>query len=251
MRLGDQLVEPGLVDPAHRLRERPHAREDHAVRGLNPGAIGGDLSLRPDPLQRLLDRAKVPHPVVEDRDPGHSVSVPLVDGTPLSPGSMETASRRARANALKLASIMWWAFEPERTQRCSGHLRGVGDRPEELLGQLRVEARDRHVGKLRVEGAERPARDVDRALTQRLVHRHQRRAEAADPGAVTQRLVDRLPEADPDVLGGVVGTGLQVPGRLRARGRDARDGRAAPACDRGSRRRSRSSPRRRPGRGAG
>ena len=41
-----------------------------------------------------------------------SVSVPLVDGTPGSSGSIETASRSARAKALKQASIMWCAFDP-------------------------------------------------------------------------------------------------------------------------------------------
>ena len=71
------------------------------------------VARRADVLERLLDRAQVAHPVVEDRDPGaHSLSVPLVEGTPLSSGSIETATRRARAKALKQASIMWWALVP-------------------------------------------------------------------------------------------------------------------------------------------
>src|SRR4051812_42530259 len=114
---GDQLVEPDLVDAAHRLREGADARQDHAVRRLDAVAVGCDLGLRPDLLQRLLDGAQVAHPVIEDGDPGHSVRVPLVEGTPLSSGSIETATRSARANALKDASIMWWALEPDRTQR--------------------------------------------------------------------------------------------------------------------------------------
>ena len=48
----------------------------------------------------------------------YSVSVPLVEGTPVSSGSIATASRSARAKALKAASIMWWALEPLATLRC-------------------------------------------------------------------------------------------------------------------------------------
>ena len=44
----------------------------------------------------------------------------------------------------------------------------------------------------------------------RLVHRHDRVAEAADAGAVAERLVERLPERDAGVLDGVVRAGLEV-----------------------------------------
>jgi hypothetical protein len=40
------------------------------------------------------------------------VSVPLVEGTPPSRGSIATAARSERANALNSASTMWWAFSP-------------------------------------------------------------------------------------------------------------------------------------------
>ena len=66
------------------------------------------------------------------------------------------------------------------------------------------------VGRSASEDAERPAGDVDRALGERLVHRHQRQAVAADPGAVAERLVERLAEHDADVLDRVVGAGLEV-----------------------------------------
>ena len=61
-----------------------------------------------------------------------------------------------------------------------------------------------------VEDAERAPGDVDRALGQRLVHRHHGRAVAPDPGAVAERLVERLAEHDADVLDRVVGAGLEV-----------------------------------------
>ncbi len=95
-----------------------------------------------------------------------------------------------------------------------GQFGAVGDGAEELLGQLGVEAGDRGGGQVGVEDAVRPARDVDRALRQRLVHRHHGRAVAPDPGAVAERLVERLPEHDADVLHGVVGAGLQIAVRL-------------------------------------
>ncbi len=111
--LGDQLVEAALADPLHRPREGTDARQDDAVGGAHLGGVVADRRRRADVLQRLLDRAQVAHPVIEDRDPGrHSLSVPFVEGTPLSSGSIETATRRARAKALKLASIMWWALVP-------------------------------------------------------------------------------------------------------------------------------------------
>ena len=105
---------------------RPRSRIRSIARGKAPtpgritpsaartsAASSADRRRGADVLERLLDRAQVAHPVVEDRDPGaHSLSVPLVEGTPLSSGSIETATRRARAKALKQASIMWWALVP-------------------------------------------------------------------------------------------------------------------------------------------
>ena len=42
-----------------------------------------------------------------------------MDGTPGSLSSIAVASRKARAKALKQASIMWWALVPAVTRRCS------------------------------------------------------------------------------------------------------------------------------------
>ena len=44
----------------------------------------------------------------------------------------------------------------------------------------------------------------------RLIHRHDRVAEAGDARAVSERAVERLADADADVLDGVVRAGLQV-----------------------------------------
>ena len=51
------------------------------------------------PRRRLRDGAS-PETAIQE------VRVPLVEGTPVSFGSISTASRSARANALKHASIM-------------------------------------------------------------------------------------------------------------------------------------------------
>src|SRR5918996_369520 len=100
-----ERVEAELANAAHGTRKRPHARQDHAVGGPYPLGVVGDLGTGANSLERLLDRAQVAHPVVQHHYVRHQVSVPLVDGTPLSPGSISTAPRSARANALKHASI--------------------------------------------------------------------------------------------------------------------------------------------------
>ena len=174
----------------------------------------------------------------------HAVSVPFVLGTPVSVGSIATASRSARANALNAASIMWWALRAGFDAQVQRQLGGVGERAEELLGQLVLEAAGRARRQLGLEQRERAAGDVDRAARARLVHRHGGRAVADDPRAVAERRVERLAEHDRGVLGGVVRAGLQVAADRRRRGRSARGGRAGRACGRGSRRRSRARPRR-------
>src|SRR3954447_8187541 len=117
-RSATQLVEAELADPLHRPRKGADARQDQPVGGPHLVRIGGDRCAGADMLERLLHRAQGPHTVAEDRDPRHPDSVPFVEGTPVSSGSTETATRSARAKALKDASIMWWALLPERTQMC-------------------------------------------------------------------------------------------------------------------------------------
>src|ERR687897_753446 len=110
--LADERVEAELAHAVHRTRKCPHAREDHAVGDPYPLGVVGDLGAGANSLERRLDRAQVAHPVVQHHHVRHYVSVPFVDGTPLSPGSICTAWRSALANALKHASTMWCAFDP-------------------------------------------------------------------------------------------------------------------------------------------
>ena len=104
----EQVGEPELVDVVHGEREGADSGEHQPVGGRQATVIVGDLRLGADVLERLLDRAPVPHPVIDDRDPrtrGH-VSVPFVLGTPGSVASIATAARSALAVALNAASIM-------------------------------------------------------------------------------------------------------------------------------------------------
>ena len=94
------------------------------------------------------------------------------------------------------------------------HLRGVGDRVEELADHLGVHLPDLRDREGDVGGEVGPAREVHRAEDQGLVHREGKAAVAADPGLVADRLADRGAEHDPDILDRVVGV----------------DGEVAPAC---------------------
>ena len=97
---------------------------------------------------------------------------------------------------------------PASTVTCSVSFALRGDRAQELLGQLVVVVADRAGRELSLEHQQPAAGDVDRAGCARLVHRHRRAAVARDPGAVAERVVERLADADADVLDRVMGAGL-------------------------------------------
>jgi len=63
---GDQLVEPERVDPFHRPRKCADPGQDDAVGRARRRVAGADLHRGADVLERLLDGAQVPHPIVED-----------------------------------------------------------------------------------------------------------------------------------------------------------------------------------------
>src|SRR5207249_4778046 len=124
--LSHEHVKPACAQVLDPARERAHTGNHEDVRGAQLGLVGAHERARADVLERLLDRAPVAHAVIDDRDlhrlldeARHAVSVPFVLGTPGSEGSIATASRRARANALNAASIMWCALLPASTRTCS------------------------------------------------------------------------------------------------------------------------------------
>ena len=79
--LAQQLVESERAHVLHRLRHRPDAGQHDAVGLAHARVVSGQLGLGAHVLERLVDRAQVAHPVVEDRDVG-AHSRPLVEGTP-------------------------------------------------------------------------------------------------------------------------------------------------------------------------
>ncbi len=94
--LDQHLAEAGALEVAHRLRERADAGQDDRRGVADRRVVGGDHRLRAHVRERLLDAAAVAHPVVGDRD---HVSVPLVDGTPVSSGSIATADAQRAGEA--------------------------------------------------------------------------------------------------------------------------------------------------------
>ena len=241
--LAQQLVEAELAQVAP---SRAGRRPRRAAPGRRPRAaavgVAADDGARADVLERLLHRAAVAHAVVDDGDlhaarrSGRLMrsASPSCSARPSRWGRCATAWRSARANALKAASIMWWALLPASTRRCRVSLA--------LLASARKNSSVSSCSKPPVapggssasNSVNGPPGDVDRAARPRLVHGHGRGAVAGDPRAVAERLVERLAEHDRGVLGGVVGAGLQVAADLSRRGRGARGGRAGRACGRGS-----------------
>ena len=219
---------PAAVDPLADQRGRARARRSAPSRartrrrraGRAPSAGRGDLvivgdhGLGADPLERLLDRPQVPHAVIEDADPAH-VSVPFVDGTPLSSGSIDDrhAQRsRERLEAWPRSGGGRWCRSGCRRAAVSFAFVATARKNSSASSESKPAIET--AGSSDSKAAERAPGDVDRAFAQRLVHRHDRVAVAADPGAVAERLVERQPERDPDVLDRVVGAGLEVAGRL-------------------------------------
>ena len=159
---------------------------------------------------------------------------------PRGSGSTAIAQRPGRRLEAGLRDVMRVA--PGAARHVQREQRVHREGAEELLEQLGIHLADLGPLERHVPGEERPAGDVDRRLRQRLVHRHQRVAEAADAALVAERLGDRAAEHDADILGGVVEVDMQVALRAHRRGRTARAGRARSACGRESRCRWRSRP---------
>src|SRR4051812_25253265 len=105
--------------------------------------------------------------------------------------------------------------EHPHVQRDAGAVR---ERLEDVPGQgTDVRPADDDVllpGRLAGVYAVRPPGDVHGGLDQALVERHERVAEPPDAGLVAERLAQRLPQDDGDVLDGVVRVDVDVPLRL-------------------------------------
>ena len=180
--------------------------------------VGGDgdraaaAGLGGHALEALQRRVQVAARVVDD-DGGHPESVPLVEGmAPAARGSGSTASRSARATALKQASAMWWLLTPSRQRDVEGDAAVHREGGEELADELGVEAADLRRREVDLPDQEGPAGEVERGADQRVVHREVAGAVAADAALVAERLRERAAERDADVLDGVVVVDVQVAG---------------------------------------
>ena len=211
---------PRLADPLHRPREGADAGQDQAVGGADRVGVAADARVGADVLERLLDRAQVAHPVVEDRDPrsAHSLSVPLVEGTPVSSGSIETATPQRPGEGLeaRLDHVVGVGAVADRRRAGSAwrcwRRRGRTPRP----ARSRSRRSRSPAGRRRRRSSGRPEMSIAHSASDSSIGTSGR-AVAADPGAVAERLVERLPEHDADVLDGVVGAGLEVAARPRPR----------------------------------
>ena len=119
-------------------RTRPSAARDRL-------GVGADHGLGADVLERLLDRAQVSHPVVEDRDPRlrSRVSVPFVRRHAGLVGVDRDRLAQRAGERLEAGLDHVVGVGAVAGAEVQGQLRVGGDGAEELLGQLGVEAGDR------------------------------------------------------------------------------------------------------------
>ena len=214
----DELVAAARAQRLHDGAEGADARHDEAVGLEHERPVGGEPRVGARRRQRLDGGVDVARPVVEDRDERFRAHrAPFVLGIPSTSGSRAFACRNARANALYSASAMWCGSRPASTRTCTVSARVERDRLEGVAHErAREVAADEVVleagGLAGVDEVRAPA-DVDDRLRERLVERDERVAVARDARLVAERLADRLPEHDRDVLDGVVGVDVGVAGR--------------------------------------
>ncbi len=98
------LVQPTSGQFASTASEGTNTGQHRCIRVANKACVIGEARVGTSLLKCLLNRSEVPDPIVKDRHERTGHKTPLVDGTVSD--STRTASRTARATALKLASTM-------------------------------------------------------------------------------------------------------------------------------------------------
>ena len=154
---------------------------------------------------------------------------PLVEGTPSTRGRpRRRPARSARANALNDASTMWCAFVPASTRTCSVSLAALATARKNSSARSVSKSPTRSAREVALERRERPAGDVDRGGRARLVHRHDRVAEAARcPARSPSASSSAWPSAMPVSSTVWCGPGLEVALARARRGRGRRGARRA------------------------
>ena len=211
----DRVDEAGVAEAVHRGRGRPDARDDDRVGAIDRVRVAGDDDLGTGGGQPLLDADEVAGAVVDDRDPGTRVvhpSEPFVEATPSRRGSGSHAVAQRAGEGLErgLGEVVVVAAGAAEVERRAGRPR---ERFERVLDELERQAADALAAERQVDDRVRPPADVDHGGRERLVHRHRRLAEAADPGPVAERLRERRAEDERDVFDRVVLVDLEVAGR--------------------------------------
>src|SRR5205085_10532143 len=99
---------------------------------------------------------------------------------------------------------------PTQTINVQVAAHGFGERTPEMFGQFDRKIADHLAARLDpIDEIEAP-RQIDDRTTQRLVHRHYRRAVTRDAPFVAERLLERLPQSDRDVFDRMMIVNLKV-----------------------------------------
>ena len=194
--LAQQLVEPEPAYLLHRLRQRPHAGQHHAVGLAHARVVAGQLR----PRAHVLERLRRPSAGCPCRSRGSRSASQEALGRGhalLARVARPRPARSARANALNAASTMWWAFVPASTRRWSVSLAVFATARKNSSARSVSKSPTRAGRKIGLEGREGPARDVDRAARARLVHRHHGVAEARIPARSPSASSSAWPSARP------------------------------------------------------
>ena len=210
-----RLLQPGASQRRHAPAEGTHARQHDGVGVGDQPVVGGETGVGAHVRQRLLGRAQVADPVVEH---GHERARPAVAAQHAlggrHPGALDAhgvAQAAGQALERRLDDVVDVAAAPQRDVQ--GDAGRGGEAVHGVLGQLRVERRvaEREASRqLDLPHHERPARQIERHLHQRLVERVQAAGEAAHAGLVAERLPEGLAQSDGDVLDRVVAVDVQI-----------------------------------------
>ena len=202
-----EVAEAARLDlvPWSRRTPRPPAARAPA-RPARPRASSASSASAPTRRKRVQHAAEVADAVVEDRDHRRALRA----GDALD-ARVDGHRHRERARG-RLEQRLGDVVRVAAAQRVEVQVeaRVVGERPEEVLEELRRHGADHRRLERHVEVQERPAGEVDDAARQRLVERDVGVAEADDALLVAERLLERLAQHDAHVLDRVVRVHVQV-----------------------------------------
>ena len=147
---------------------RPTPGQHDRVGLAHARVVGVSSGCGADVLERLLDRAQVAHPVVEDRDSRSQQALGGRHARHASGPSATACAQRPRERLERTPRPCGARSVPALDASRAPSASRVGHRADELLDQVGLEVRrSRSAGNSAVERRERPAGDVDRAADAR------------------------------------------------------------------------------------